>query len=369
MSSFRKLLRFIIIYGFRRALVKAMGRLRTRIPIVFIVAPWRLLGKQKKCIAIVGCGQFSYATIGYFVCKNVGEKFKYCYDINKNNLDSFAKAYRVNEGRVVNCNDIGDVRGIDLAYIASNHASHTEYAIQFLRLGIDVYIEKPIAVSNEQLKSLKVALKESKSNIYFGYNRPFSAAIREIANKVSGTPITLTCTIIGHLISEDHWYRNQQEGSRVCGNLGHWIDLAIHLLIRSGGCSYLDITIVYSDLRYPDDNINVSFTTSRGDLISICLTSREEPFEGINETIVFQQKDLFVKIDDFRKAVFYEGEKRITRRYRPKDVGHESAIMQPFSGNHRDSDEVFFSTEVMLEVMKMVRTGETRSKYSFHGFS
>jgi len=52
-------------------------------------------------------------------------------------------------------------------------------------------------------------------------------------------------------------------------------------------------------------------------------------------------------------------------RYRPKDVGHEGALLQPFNGKQRDWREVELSTLLMLFIKDMVVTGRTQSEFSF----
>ena len=67
--------------------------------------------------------------------------------------------------------------GTDLVYIASNHATHSQYAVRALKSGCDVYIEKPISTTWNQLKELIEIEKITSNRIFVGYNRPFSPAV------------------------------------------------------------------------------------------------------------------------------------------------------------------------------------------------
>jgi len=104
----------------------------------------------------------------------------------------------------------------------------------------------------------------------------------------------------GHHIDRNHWYRDPSEGTRICGNVGHWLDLAVHML------SWERMPIRW---QYPSRSVPVLIVMTilpylnQRDwrLIVIVLTSRAEPFEGINETIVFQKKNVMAKIDDFEQ--------------------------------------------------------------------
>ena len=60
---------------------------------------------------------------------------------------------------------------VKLVYIASNHSSHADYAVQLMRFGKNVHIEKPHVVSNNQLTTLMNEYIKKKSKIFLGFNR------------------------------------------------------------------------------------------------------------------------------------------------------------------------------------------------------
>ncbi len=356
-----KILRFISIYGPRRTLSKILGR--TRISFSGLSVGDNL----KKDILIVGCGQFGYSTIGYFINKNLGKRFLGCYDPNKTNNQSFHLTYKTTYS-TNNYNELIELSNANCIYISSNHYTHTSYAIEAIEKGFNVYIEKPISVNHDQFYRLKETINKFKPNVYAGYNRPFSKAIIELKSYLLNEPdskFSINCFISGHLIENDHWYRNKQEGTRVCGNLGHWIDLTIHLLNIRKVPDSMDITIAYSNRSEPDDNLSISITTDHEDLITLVLTSRTEPFEGINESINIQYGDVIAKIDDFRKMTIWRKEIKKTKYYWPKDVGHEKAILQPFRDENRQWSEIENSTLLMLFIKDMVLQQQSTNTFSF----
>lgn len=358
MKKLTKIFRFAFIYGPRRALVKAMGRLRMgRIGLFYIAA-------GKPGVGLIGCGQFAFATIGYFLCRRAF--FVSVFDIDSAAAQSLARTYGA--GSVAkDAEAVVADPAVRYVYIASNHASHTDYAIQALQAGKVVYVEKPVSVSHAQLSELQAAVAQSAGPIYAGYNRPFSGAVRDIRELVEDTrgPLTLSCFISGHVIPPDHWYRRPGEGTRVCGNLGHWLDLAVHLLSWRGLPDRLKISVLSSDERARDDDLAVALATDQGDLVNIVLTARTEPFEGINETINLQWGDVISRIDDFRRQTVWKGRRVIRKRYWPKDVGHKRAILQPFSEERRPWSEVVDSSLLMLRIKEMVESGETIADFSF----
>lgn len=357
-AALAKPIRFLQIYGVRRTLYKIAARKRGALR-------WlRPRPNQPRDIAVLGCGQFAFATIGCIVAKHAGNRFIDCFDPDANAQATFADFYRVaapsGSGAAVIANP-----AVRLVFVASNHASHTDYAVDALVRGKDVYCEKPVSVTEEQARRLFNAVRAAKGRIFAGYNRPHSKAVRTLreACRGIGGPLTLNCFVVGHVLPDTHWYRRPEEGTRICGNVGHWIDLAVHMLRWSDAPDEFRITLACSDDSARDDNMSVSIATSRGDLVTIVLTSRSEPFEGINETVNFQQGEVIAKIDDFRRMTLWRGERLEQHRFWPKDVGHERAITQPFRSETRDWSEVEASTLLMLHIAAMVVDGRRESVF------
>ena len=360
-ESVRKLLRFIAIYGPGRSLFKVAGRLRFK--------PISLRPNARRTdIGLIGCGQFGFATIGYFLQREFGPRIAACHDIDPAAANTLARALRVPQV-CDSAEALFAAPGLRTVYIASNHASHASYASSALRHGLDVYVEKPIAVERSQLIELLRAKRQSGGRIFAGYNRPFSAAIQLLRvhttiDTMAG--ISLQCFVSGHQIGPDHWYRRPDEGTRVCGNIGHWLDLMVHILAWRGLPDRLDISATWADDSEPDDNVSITMRSDRSDLVSVMLTSRSEPFEGINETINFQHGNTICKIDDFRRICLWQGSRLFQHRFWPKDVGHRRAILQPFAERPgRDWHEVELSTLLMLHIAKMVRERVRHSTFSF----
>lgn len=361
-----KILRFFKIYGVRKTLFKVAGRSRGKLKPLTV-----LLRKRKKNldIGVIGCGQFTFSTVGQAITGKYGNRFLDCYDLDPKVADTFANFYQISS-HSLDSKSIFNNEQIKYVYIASNHATHADYAIEGLSKNKTIYLEKPIAVNTDQLSRLIKSVSTASKPIYAGYNRPFSKAIMDLKAQLSTNidiPITLNCFVSAHNLPSDHWYRNEDEGTRVCGNVGHWLDLGVHILSWTKLPDQWDIQVGYSNPLETDDNISISLTSSRGDLIVIVITSRGEPFEGINETINFQQGNVICKIDDFRISTIWKNEILINKKYRPKDVGHNQSIFQPFDeGYSREWSEVVNSTLLMLHIADMVKSSITSSSFSFN---
>ncbi len=311
---------------------------------------------------MIGCGQFAFATIGYFL----GRRFVTCYDPAHVAARTFARFYDVDENAASWQRAI-EHPAVRLVYIASTHSTHAQYAVAALNAGKAVYVEKPIAVEIDQLKELLRTLRRTRMPVFAGYNRPFSAAVRLLRGECVAPqgPLTLSCFVSGHRLPPQHWYRGEAEGTRICGNVGHWLDLAVHILSWRSLPERWNVSLSWSDAASRDDDLVLALTSEQGDLINIVLTARSEPFEGINETINLQWGDVIAKIDDFRRMQTWRGAEHRVHRFWPKDVGHRRAILQPFGTERRAWSEVEFSTLLMLHIAAMVKDSEGSGVFSF----
>lgn len=350
----KKVLRFWSIYGAKRTAFKIFGRTRRS-------GAWLLanpFASTRQDVAIIGCGQFAYASIAYVLYSRRGKCIRICFDGDGAASASYARSLGVDQ-IAASADEAINHPEVRVVYIASNHHSHTEYALMAARAGKDVYIEKPISVTQNQLASLAPQIESFPERFNFGYNRPFSAAIIELRKRLAGQQgaLSLNCYVSGHQLDAHHWYRDPKEGTRICGNVGHWLDLAINLLSVNRLPNQFSISLAWADDTVRDDNLCLVLVSELGDIVNIVISSRTEPFEGINETINLQWGRLIAKINDFREMTIWHGSSKSEYRFRPKDIGHHGAILQPFTRNRRDPSEVISSTELMLAIKDMVVNG------------
>lgn len=352
-SKIKKVLKYSYMYGPSRTLIKVKGYQHMNKK--YDILPKNFFKNKKKLVAIVGSGNHAFTDIAYFLRKNRGNIIAATMDIDINKAVSLAQEYKA----YIYSTDITDILeddAIKLIYIVSNHATHTPYAIQALEQNKDVFIEKPIAINMKQYVDLVRVVRKSSNNVYTGYNRPFSPAIETIKPYITNEAINLNCFIMGHKLPSDHWYRKPSEGSRIVGNLGHWIDLSTHLLMaREMLPLEFSLTLISANKKHKDDDFVLIIKTELDDLIVLTFSTRSDPFEGVMENISFQNENIIVNIEDFRKMTIWNENTKITKRFVPKDAGHEKSVLQPFSTKKRDWKELEWSTFIMLKVEEMLQ--------------
>ncbi|MGH9730008.1 MAG: bi-domain-containing oxidoreductase [Candidatus Acidiferrales bacterium] len=133
-----------------------------------------------------------------------------------------------------NAADLFAQKEINTLVIATRHDSHAQLVSEALRSGRHVYVEKPLALSREQLAGVETAYAESAAQgaapiILVGFNRRFSPHVqrmREILRSTKG-PKSLNLLMNAGAIASSHWTQDPEVGGgRILGEACHFIDLA-----------------------------------------------------------------------------------------------------------------------------------------------
>lgn len=124
--------------------------------------------------------------------------------------------------------DVIGREGIDAVVIATRHDSHARLAIEALRAGQDVFVEKPLAIDVESLKAVRDALLSSGRILMVGFNRRFSPLVlkaRAMLERLAGPKVVMTLLNAG-AVPAGHWTHDPAVGGgRIVGEACHHIDL------------------------------------------------------------------------------------------------------------------------------------------------
>src|SRR3990172_2307411 len=259
----KKALRYARLYGPRRTWCKVMGQYHMKRAYAVLPPKRPRLGSQSN-VAVIGCGNFAFSTIAFYLKKKFGHVLRAAMDIDANRAASLFEAYSL-EYWTTDFSEILRDDAIRLCYIASNHASHAEYAISALRAGKAVHIEKPHVVNEDQLLRLCDAMHETQGRVALGFNRPNSRIGQKIAEYLGREhgPVMMNWFVAGHEIPADHWYFRAEEGGRVLGNLCHWTDFVYHLVPEE---KRFPITITPTQAEKSDCDIAVTYLFGDGSI-------------------------------------------------------------------------------------------------------
>lgn len=122
---------------------------------------------------------------------------------------------------------IGDP-AIDTVAIVTRHDSHARLAADALRAGKNVFVEKPLALTLEELALVEDAHRASGQRLMVGFNRRFAPLVECMKTLIRSTnePKAFIMLMNAGAIPADHWTQDPAVGGgRIIGEACHLIDL------------------------------------------------------------------------------------------------------------------------------------------------
>ena len=166
---------------------------------------------------------------------------------------------------------------IQMVIIGTRHNLHAEQVVEAIKAGKHLLVEKPLAMSQEELDSVR-AMHEAHPEVCatVGFNRryaPLTQKVMEIVAK-SGGPVVINYRINAGHIPSTSWVQDLEEGGgRIHGELCHFVDLAGYI---AGGkpvsCEAAGIPMVNDSLK-SEDNVSVILKYDNGSVGTVTYTS------------------------------------------------------------------------------------------------
>ncbi len=124
--------------------------------------------------------------------------------------------------------EILDDPQIDGVIIATRHDQHAALTTEALRRGKAVFVEKPLALTEDALADLDAVLRETEApRLMVGFNRRFAPLAIRCKEEFSGrhAPLFVMCRINAGVVPEDSWVLDPVEGGgRILGEVCHFVD-------------------------------------------------------------------------------------------------------------------------------------------------
>jgi predicted dehydrogenase/threonine dehydrogenase-like Zn-dependent dehydrogenase len=127
---------------------------------------------------------------------------------------------------------------VDAVVIATRHDSHAAYIVQALQAGKHVFVEKPLAITAQQIDAVVAAWEGSRSGaprpqLLVGFNRRFAPQAQRMQALLGGlrAPKTLIATVNAGAVPAAHWTQDPRiGGGRIVGEACHFVDLLRYLV-------------------------------------------------------------------------------------------------------------------------------------------
>ncbi|MFG2682052.1 bi-domain-containing oxidoreductase [Streptomyces sp. NPDC048392] len=219
---------------------------------------------------------------------------------------------------------------VDAVFVVTRHSSHAELTRRALLAGKAVFVEKPLALTGDELAGVLAAVEESGNDrLQVGFNRRFAPLLQEARKRFGARtgPASVRYLVNAGRLDHGSWYLRQgTEGSRFVGEGGHFIDTASRLLEA-------DPVSVYAVASSGDEDLQVVLRYPDGSTATISyVTTGAAGFP--KETLDLVADGKVLRLDDFVRASVHDGRRKrwvSSRLPKARDKG-QSAELAAFVG-------------------------------------
>jgi predicted dehydrogenase/threonine dehydrogenase-like Zn-dependent dehydrogenase len=276
--------------------------------------------KGKGVLGIIGAGNFTKMTM-MPALKDSGAYFKYIASANGVTSTSLARKY----GFAKSTTDYKEIlkdEEVDTVLITTRHNLHASMTSDALLAGKHVFVEKPLALSEEELDRIKeYRLRNNAATITVGFNRRFSPYIVKAKQLIgNNTPVNLIATMNAGFIPADVWVQDMKVGGgRIIGEACHYFDLMIYL--TGSKIISVSMTALGTHPEENTDNAIITLKFANGSQGVINYFSNGSKVYSKERIEIYSQGRTLV-MDNFRKLEGF-GFKGFSKMSGKSDKGHK----------------------------------------------
>ena len=294
-------------------------------------------GKATVGVALVGAGNLARWAHLPNLKKIPGTSLRAIYSAS----GARGKSYALRFGAAYCASDLQEVfadASVDAVLIASRNQEHAAQSLAALRAGKHVFVEKPMALTEQECAELSAAVAETGRRLTVGFNRRYAPYYVEMKKRLArrSGPAVLNARINSPGISGAYWMADPAAGGAILGEACHFIDL-MYWLLESEPVS----VSAYSLPRGRKDpigenNIAASFCFADGSIGNLTYCTVGSKTSGGERVEAFAQ-GVGLSTEDFKRLSVQEG-LRTSRSSFWAEKGYAEQLTAFFAGIGKGAD-------------------------------
>ncbi len=266
-----------------------------------------------------------------------------------------------------NATEVFADKNVNTVFIATRHDTHAQYVIEAMNNNKNVFVEKPLCLTLDDLHEIKSLYESKNIQLMLGFNRRFSpymdtlkSFMSQSAKKEKSTAVSINYRINAGVIAADHWVHDPSiGGGRILGEVCHFIDLCT--FIAESKVIGISANVLQTS-EDKTDTLNISMSFENGSIANISYFSNGQKDLPKERLEVFSGS-LVAVIDDFKSITTYG--KSVNEKSGKQDKGHAKEV-DLFLNSIRTGtkvpirfDEIFHSMLVTFKVLESIsKNGE-----------
>ncbi len=308
-------------------------------------------------VGFIGAGSFAQKFLlpnAYKIADMVGVATATGND-TRNVADKYGFAYATGDA-----NEIANDKNINTVFVATRHNLHAEQVLASLKAGKNVFVEKPLCMTAEELEEIAEVYRNGDARLMVGFNRRFAPLLQKIKKALpEGMPIAVNYRINAGAIPADVWIQDPDlGGGRIIGEFCHFMDLAMYL---AGGSIQSASSNIMKTVTGLNDTLATTLAFEGGSVANISYFANGAtglPKEYLEVHCAGQSWIL----DDFKHLYSY-GRSKKKESVRGQDKGHAREVGL-FLDSIRNGTPAPIPFEEIYHVTKVTRCLADQREYS-----
>ena len=267
--------------------------------------------KEVVNLGIIGAGNFATATL-----------FPNLKKVNNTNIKALATATGISgkstaknydfDYCTTDTDELMNDNDIDSILILTRHNLHADLVIKGLKKGKDVYVEKPLALNEDELSEIIKTYNSTDGNLMVGFNRRFSPFIKKLKEfyRNRTAPLMMNYTINAGYIPGDHWVHDPEiGGGRLKGEVCHFIDLLSYISDSKPIQVFTQSISSNTGNIFNDDNISINLLFEDGSTGVVSYTALGDKSYPKEQIEVFGDSSV-AKVNNFNNLETFRNNKK-----------------------------------------------------------
>lgn len=227
--------------------------------------------------------------------------------------------------------DILGTQDVNTVFIATRHDTHGEYVLKALKAGKNVFVEKPLCLTESELAEIeKVYQTQAPSPqpplLTVGFNRRFAPLALLLKGKIGSGPMSMIYRVNAGAIPADSWIQDKEiGGGRIIGEVCHFIDF---LTFLNGSLPVSVSAVALPDPHNLQDTVNINLSFENGSIGTVSYFANgaksldKEYVEAYRSGMTavlhdFRRLEIHGKGSAFKKKLFSQdkGQKEMVRTF------------------------------------------------------
>jgi len=235
--------------------------------------------------------------------------------------------------------------------------------IEAFKTGKHVYVEKPLAVSIDELKAISKLKSENNQILMVGFNRRFASSIQYLKRQLKkGISYSVYYQINAGYIPKEAWYQSEEQGGRIIGEVCHFIDTLQYLLDAEPVEVFTNSTIA-GDMPEQDNSfITIKFSNNSTCVIAY-LADGDKKYSKEKISITGYRTN--IEFDNFKTITVFKDGKTSKKKFFTIDKGQKQEMSEFINAVKTGIAPISFNSLMLTTYTSILACESIRSKKNY----